>query len=258
MQRVIVSILLLLAIPPAAFGWGSKGHDVVCYIAECHLSQRAKAEVSELLEDRSMVYYSSWADGAKYTKEYSYTRPWHYLNMERRESVATAKRSKDGDLLSALEAMEAILRDESADHEAQSFALKIYIHLVGDMHQPMHLGREVDEGGGSIPIIYFTESTSLHSAWDYHLPMGVREWSYMEWQHQMDRLSEAEEATIVAGSYADWMDATHEITNMVYRDTPVETRIFYEYVAKYRPIIEQQLLYGGLRLAWLLNGIYAQ
>ncbi len=239
-----------------AYGWGQKGHDVICYIAECHLTPRAKAMVAELLDGRSMVYYGNWADGAKYQKEYAYSRAWHYFNMEHRDSAQSAKRSDEGDLLSALESLERTLRDESASGEERSVALKIYIHLVGDLHQPMHLGREVDEGGAEIPVIYFTDSTSLHAAWDYFVPMGVREWSYTEWREQIDVASEEEMARIVSGDYATWIDQIHELTRQIYRDTPIDTRIFYDYMEKYNPIVEQQFLYGGLRLAHLLNEIF--
>lgn len=258
MRRSLALILLLITTTSPAFSWGSKGHDVICYIAECHLSSRAMERVTDLLDDRSMVYYSSWADGAKYTRPYSYTRPWHYMNMERGESVATSKRAKDGDLLSALQLLEATLRDEGAPREEQILALKIYIHLLGDLHQPLHLGRESDEGGGLTPIVYFTESVSLHSAWDYNIPMGVREWSYTEWQQQIDRASEQEEREITKGDYTTWIDATHELTREIYRDTPSETRIFYNYIQKYRPIVEQQFLFAGLRLAQMLNDIYKE
>ncbi len=254
-MRYIV-LLIFLAVTQSVMAWGKKGHDVIAYIAECHLSERALERVTEVLDGRTMVYYSSWMDRASNTPKYSYSKPWHYFNMDRRESVAEAKRSKKGDLLSALNEIEKSLRSGELSKEQEKIALMMFIHLVGDMHQPMHLGEPDNEGGGTIPVVYFVESTNLHALWDYHLIEGVYSWSYTEWQIQIDRASDDEEAKITAGSYLDWLEETHEITKLAYRKTPAETRVFYSYIDEFRPIVEQQFLYAGLRLAYLLNSIY--
>lgn len=255
MRRLVSLILLLLSVVPT-FGWGKMGHNVVCYIAECNLDTTALRHVTDVLGGRSLVYYSSWMDSASNSREYAYTKEWHYFNMKRGDRVATAKRSKSGDLLSAMTDIVERLKSEELSREDEFVALKMLIHLVGDMHQPMHLGREDDEGGNTVPVVYFTQSTSLHAAWDYHLVKGVREWSYTEWQREIDRLTPEERMIVVGGTMEEWIDATHEITNQIYRDTPAETRMFYDYLDRYTPVIEQQLLYAGLRLAAILNDIY--
>lgn len=245
----------MLLAPNSLMAWGKKGHDVICYIAECHLEDDVLKRVTELLDGRSMVYYGNWMDSVSHSREYDETREWHYFNIDRGKSITTAKRSKKGDILTAVEGIVAELKVGDLTHEQESIALKMLIHLVGDMHQPMHMGRKSDEGGNNIPVVYFVESTSLHVIWDYHLVEGAHEWSYTEWQSQIDR-GLVDEEQIVEGSYQDWLDATHQITKEIYRDTPAETRIFYEYIDKYTPIIEQQLLYAGLRLAHILNDTY--
>lgn len=255
-MRRLVSLMLLLLSVHSTFGWGKRGHDVICYIAECHLDATALQHVNDVLGGRSLVYYSSWMDSASHSREYDYTREWHYFNMKRGDRIGTAKRSKGGDVLMATTDIIANLRGGDLTAEEEFVALKMLIHLVGDMHQPMHLGRKDDEGGNTIPVVYFTQSTSLHAMWDYHLVMGVHEWSYTEWQREIDRLPIEKEMMVVSGTMEEWMDATHEITNQIYRDTPAETRVFYEYLDKYTPIVEQQLLYAGLRLAKILNDIY--
>ena len=69
MKRLIICALAALCIIPDAFGWGQKGHDVVAYIAECHLSRRAARRVTRALEGRSPVYYANWMDNASHTPE---------------------------------------------------------------------------------------------------------------------------------------------------------------------------------------------
>lgn len=255
MRYLIILLSFVVLAPQNIFAWGKKGHDVICYIAECNLKKSTLAKVTEVLDGRSMVYYSSWLDSASHTPEYDYTKEWHYLNIDKGESAATQKRSKKGDVVMATEQLVSQLKSGELSHKEESTALKMLIHLVGDLHQPMHLGRKDDRGGNDVPVVYFVESTSLHSLWDYHLVMGAHEWSYTEWQSQIDR-GLVDEREIVAGSYGDWADATHEIAKEIYRDTPAETRVFYDYQDKYTPVVEQQFLYAGLRLASILNDIY--
>ncbi len=257
MRYIVPLITLMLLMPQSIWAWGKKGHDVIAYIAECHLTAQTTAKVKTVLDGRSMVYYANWFDSASHSKEYSHTKGWHYLNMELNESTEDAKRPKNGDILSAAESIETELRSGTLSKDDEAIALKMFIHIIGDMHQPMHLGRKEDEGGGTIPVVYFVDATSLHAAWDYHLIEGAHAWSYTEWQQQIDIKTATEVAEITSGSYRDWINASHEITKSIYRSTPSEKRIFYEYVDKYTPIIEQQFLYAGLRLANLLNDIYS-
>ncbi len=254
-MRILIAVLSFVFIAPQTVSaWSKKGHDVICAIAENHLTDKALNSVTDILDGKSMVYYSSWLDTASHTKEYAYTSTWHYFNID--GSIENTKREKSGDALSAVELLVGQLKSGELKGEAKSDALKMLIHIVGDMHQPMHMGRKEDLGGNKIPVIYFTQTTNLHSAWDYNIVDGARDWSFSEWQDQIDRVSEEQYNQIVAGSYADWAEGTFEIAKEVYRDTPAETRIYYDYVAKYSPIVEQQFLYAGLRLAHILNNIY--
>ena len=92
--------------------------------------------------------------------------------------------------------------------------------------------------------------------WDTALVESAHRWSYAEWQREIDRLSKEEAAEVASGEPADWMRETLELCSEVYASTPEGTKISYDYVAKSAPVIEQQLLRGGLRLARLLNEIY--
>ena len=140
--------------------------------------------------------------------------------------------------------------------EEETLKLKMLIHLVGDMHCPMHAGRLSDIGGNLRPVLMFGKKTNLHSAWDTAIPEAARKWSYTEWQEQIDRLTDDEAMLIQAGEPYDWLKETHAICVGIYEDSPEGTKISYDYVYKYTPVIELQFLRGGYRLARLLNEIY--
>ena len=120
----------------------------------------------------------------------------------------------------------------------------------------MHAGRLSDRGGNRRPVLFFSTRTNLHSVWDSSLVEAAHKWSYTEWQQQIDRLSEEEVAAVQAGTPADWIAQTHAICEKIYAETPEGAKLSYDYIAAQAPVIEQQFLRGGLRLARLLNEIY--
>lgn len=256
MNMIYNKILLALGMMSAltAYPWGQKGHDTVAYIAECHLSPEAKAAAEELLDGRSIVYYANWLDNASHTPEYSFSKTWHYKNIDEDETFETAKINEKGDIITALEKQISVLRDTTLSKEERSLALKMTVHLLGDIHQPLHLGHASDLGGNRWEVRYFKNPTNLHSVWDSKIVESAHKWSYSEWQEQIDRADTAQTAEILSLSTPqDWAKETYMISKEVYEKTPQDFNIEYNYIAEWTPLIEQQFLKGGLRLAEVLN-----
>ena len=130
------------------------------------------------------------------------------------------------------------------------------IHLVGDMHCPMHAGHKSDRGGNGTQVTYFGKSKKLHSVWDSEIVESAHRWSYTEWQKQIDRLGRKQCRAIVQGTPNDWIEECVALADDVYRNSTTGANLSYDYVAQYAPVVEQQLLKGGLRLAALLEEIY--
>ena len=252
----------------SSFGWGQKGHDVTAAIAENHLSDRAQFMVDSLLDGKSMIYWANWLDNASYTPEYKYTKTWHYKNVNKGIEYDKMGLNPAGDAVTAINSQLGVLRDPSATKEKKALALKILIHVVGDMHQPMHMGRATDLGGNKIKVKYFDRDTNLHSVWDSSLPDAAHKWSYSEWVNQIDRVTpEQVEAIVFPSSYAvpgtfspilidEWAKESVGIADRIYDKMPEKTQLRYDEIAWSTPIIEQQFLAGGLRLAYLLNEVF--
>lgn len=255
MKKLIILFACLLW-AHTSFGWGQKGHDVTAYIAECHLTPKAAKQIDKALGGHSPVYYANWLDVASHTPEYAYTKTWHYLNIDEGETFDSMPKNPNGDVLTAVTELVEKLKKGGLSPEEETLSLKMLIHLVGDMHCPMHTGRLSDLGGNKRPALMFGRKTNLHSAWDTAIPEAAHKWSYTEWQKQIDRLSKEEEKEVLAGEPADWVKQTHAICVAIYEDSPEGTKISYDYVDKYTPVIERQFVRGGLRLARLLNEIY--
>lgn len=239
-----------------AFGWGQKGHDVTAYIAECNLTPEAAQAIDRLLDGRSPVYYANWLDNASHTPEYAYTKTWHYANIDAGQTFETMPREPKGDVVKAVTELAGQLKKGGLSPEKEAEALKMLIHLVGDLHCPMHAGHKSDLGGNMIPVTAFGKATNLHSVWDTTLPEAAHNWSYTEWQNQIDRLSADEIMLIESGSPEEWFRETADLCASIYAETPEGTNVSYDYVAKFTPLVEQQFLRGGYRLAMLLNEIY--
>ena len=249
-------ILTLIFTASQAFGWGQKGHDTVAYIAETHLSEAAADSVASLLDGKSPVYWANWLDNASHTDKYAYTKTWHYKNIDAGTAYEDAPLNEKGDVVNATREQISILSDPRSTRDQKVLALKILIHVVGDMHQPMHMGHLSDLGGNKVPVKFFDRETNLHSIWDSNLMNSGHSWSYTEWANQIDRLSEEAQAIETAGNIDDWARQTLDIATRAYNYFPKGAKVSYDQIAAWTPVIEEQLLRGGLRLARILNAIY--
>ena len=122
---------------------------MVAFIAEKHLSTDVRARVEAVLDNHSPVYYSNWLDNASHTHEYAYTKTWHYKNIDEGESYEAAPANPSGDVVKAITDITEMLREGGLSHEKEKTYLMMLIHLVGDLHQPMHMGHATDRGGNS-------------------------------------------------------------------------------------------------------------
>lgn len=249
---------VLVAVALNAFAWGQKGHDVTAYIAEQHLTPATRAAVDSLLQGKSMVYWANWLDNASHQSDMAYTKTWHYKNIDADERYEEATANPAGDVVTAIKAQIEVLSNSQASFDEKNLALKILVHIVGDMHQPMHMGHASDLGGNRTKVKYFGREANLHSIWDSSLVESAHKWGYEEWQKQIDRVSPDVEALIVSGSVDDWAKQTYVLAEKVYEVFPVGKNVSYNEVSVCAPVIEDQLLRAGLRLAHILNGIFDQ
>lgn len=259
MIHKIYRIILACALLPAAFSaaaWGQKGHDVTAAIAERHLTPVAKAAVDSILDGRSMVYWANWLDNASHTADYAYTKTWHYRNVDADKTYLTMPKNPDGDVVEGIRYAIRVVSDKDQTPTNRALAMKILVHLVGDLHQPMHLGHATDLGGNRVKVKYFGRETNLHSIWDSNLPESAHKWSYSEWADQLDRLPQQQEVMLLSGNLDDWAQRNVENAAIIYKETPEGSSLSYNEVARWTPLIEDSMLAGGLRLAHILNSLF--
>ncbi len=263
-SALLCTALLLSSI--STFAWGPKGHDVVAAIAEQHLTKKAKKALDELLDGKSIVYYSSWMDNIQnspYWKNgYNKTKTWHYANVDKGLTYQTMEKNPAGDVLTGLEFLTKELT-ENFDNLTDSMKVdyvKMIVHMVGDLHCPMHAGRLSDRGGNGMKVKWFGQNTNLHSVWDSKMIDSARKWSYSEWVEQLDRTDSKFKKSVMRGTYEEWFNDTITYAASIYdyvermnQETP---NLSYQFVYDFSGLLENRLLVGGYRLAYVLNTIF--
>jgi hypothetical protein len=236
--------------------WGQNGHRTTGKIAENHLNKRAKRKIDNLLNGQSLAFVSTYADEIKSDKAFSKYYSWHYINMNLGESYVDTTKNPQGDLITGINTCIAILKDKNSSDLEKSFHLKMLVHFVGDLHQPMHIGRREDKGGNDIKLEWFGNGTNLHSVWDTKM---IEDWnmSYLELADNARQLSKKQIAAIEAGTILDWVEEIHEITKEVYASAAAGENLRYKYSYDYFGTVRTQLQRGGIRLAKILNEIFS-
>lgn len=276
------TLLLALALgflfyPAALRAWGANGHRVVGEIAQNHLGPEAEQEVRRLLSGESLARVSDWADRIRSRpEEWAHTFPWHYINVGDEEKLESVERHPDGDVLSAIDQLSAVLRDPEAGFEQQADALRLLVHFIGDLHQPLHVGRAEDRGGNDIDVEWFGEVENLHRVWDSGI-LERQRLSYTELVRFIDHPSNEEIRAWQASSPLEWAEESQALRSQVYdfgvqrRTTPPPgpglegqsaedeplPRLSWQYLDRNQDVVERRLLQAGIRLAGWLEAIFA-
>ena len=259
MKHILVTTLILLN---GFFGfagdndWGQNGHRTTAEIAQSYLSKDAKKEISKLLNGRSLAFVSTFGDEIKSDSNFRKYGPWHYVNLPAGASkYIMSEANPDGDLLLGLRKCVEVLKDKNASIEDKEFYLKLLVHFVGDLHQPLHAGRGEDKGGNDIQVRWFGEGTNLHRVWDSDM-IDSYQMSYTEMASNAPRISEMQKKAIAAGSFEDWMYESKKLSERVYASAESGEKLGYNYMYDWFPVVGEQLQKGGIRLATVLNEIF--
>jgi len=247
-----VAVLLLATLNmSSAFAWGKEGHQVVAKLAETQLGAKARTEVDRLLAletGATLSSVSTWPDEQRNRA----TSHWHYLNFPRDScTYQTARECPDGKcLVGVIEKQLEILASNAPD-DARLIALKNVVHFTADVHQPLHVGYLDDLGGNSFQVQAFNKGTNLHALWDSGLINSLKE--------DTDTLANRLLAKRSAPNASD-LNMTHAAEESC---KIVGTAGFYpsrtvgpDYVEQFTPVLEQQLVVAGARLAGLLNRLF--
>jgi hypothetical protein len=254
----LAMLVCTAAAPTPARAWGSVGHEVVAELAAREIGPQARAMVEDLLGDRAsqaMREHANWADEIRAIEGLGITAPFHYLNFPRGECRYVARRDCPGGrcIVGALERFSERLRD-SSDREQRIEALKWVLHLVADIHQPLHAGFGDDRGGNDLQLRFEGEGTNLHALIDSGL-LRQRRLGALDYADalQAEHPAPTAEATRWdTGAPVRWAEQSCELVASLY---PPGKRIDRAYAERVRPLLEARLVLAAHRLARLLDAL---
>lgn len=259
MIKKLIFPVVALAVCFSLISWGVVGHRAIGQIAENHLTDKAKAEVANLLGSESLAMVSTYPDEIRSYEQYRYTAPWHYVNLPQglnEEAFTTQLKGMEKEnIYKALLNCVNDLKNPAKNKEEKVFALKFLVHLVGDLHQPMHTGRSEDSGGNGIKVKLMRKESNLHGLWDSGL-IDYAGLTYKELAKECDVIGKQETKEWQKDDVAKWAYESYQITEQLYAEAAQNPDFDYNYYPKHADIVKKRLAQAGLRLAGLLNEIY--
>jgi hypothetical protein len=261
--RLFVIAAAIALMPSPALAWGKTGHRVVAALADAQLSGLARAQIGQILgPGESLDEAANWPDEMRSAPTPFWQKtatPWHYVTLN---GILYDHAPSEGDALEALQRYTAILRDPAASRADKQLALRFIVHLVGDLHQPLHVGKCCDRGGNEVKVKWFGRDLNLHSVWDSAL-VDDEQLSFTELTAKLHRHTSRED---VIGWWdinpRDWISESAQIRETVYPKPPSDPKkvpeLSYSYVFEFAPVMERRLSQAGVRLAAYLNAVYAE
>jgi hypothetical protein len=284
-RKLLLAATTLLATvclaPSTAKAWGPQGHVIVAQIAELNLSDKAKQELAKLLPDTTYSDSSSISDtklasfadfvrGNSQYPQYKDSAPWHFVDIpvDLKTAFDPAIHCKDDQCnLGKIDEFKTVFASKSMPKVRRQEALVFLVHLVGDLHQPLHCATRDDRGGNGLSVTYLGKTghhLNLHSVWDDNLvheamtsPDPLKTAAKFN-----DDISGDNKKEWQKGATKDWMLESYELARTKSymqgdSDTPLPKTgvpdLDDAYVKKGKQIVTLQLKKGGIRLAKILN-----
>jgi hypothetical protein len=256
------AVFLVLAPAHAALAWGRMGHRASAKLADSRLSPRARAIIRELLEPgESLADASTWAD--EHNREIRGSAAWHFVNVPISSSHYSSRDCRpQGCVVSKIAEFRAVLLDRNAPRGRRRMALRFFVHLVQDVHQPMHVADRNDRGGNALQLRYGRyDNTNLHQVWD----SGLLSRAYRhedDLMHKLQDLADRPESRDWRkGRVEDWADESLEVGRHAYQipgsDANLRTgdTLGGAYERENLPLALERLARSGVRLASMLEEI---
>jgi len=155
MNKLLFSITLIVSIiiiPQKTYAWGKKGHALVSQVAFKYLDENTKKIVLQYLDGTTIEDAANWMDNIKSDHSFDYMKPYHYANFEKGENVEETNGSNI--IYQLNQTIKDLQNKKKLSKEQIKTKIQIIFHLIGDLHQPLHVGYGNDKGGNTVQIFY--------------------------------------------------------------------------------------------------------
>ena len=258
--KIYIVFIVIFCLPQFSIAWGTLGHKVVGQIAESYLTPKANTAIKDILGDETLAKASIWADFVKSDPSFNYLNNWHYINFKEGLSEKDMKAYLETDTATGaytkVNFLVKQLKNKHLEKEKKKLYLRLLIHIVGDIHQPLHTGREVDLGGSKIKVLWFDKPASLHSVWDEKM-IDHQEMDFIEYSKSINYTTKQQVIQWQKDPISHWLFQSYQLAEQLYHEIKVPNeKLSSSYNKQHIQAANEQLLKGGVRLAGLLNQIF--
>jgi hypothetical protein len=265
----VAALVAVLLLPAVTRAWGREGHVIIASIATQHLSPRARQAVAQLLNGETLSDVANWADEIRGDRPE--TERWHFVDIplgrRRYDATSDCRPTPHGDcVIAATERFRRVLADARRRPRERAEALRFLVHLIGDLHQPLHCADDHDHGGNDVLVSFFGQRLhphthqrwNLHAVWDSGM-IGRPGLSATRYAGQLqDLLVAADLAALERGTVVDWaLEAHQAAVDHAYKTLPANKRLGTAYFRDNLPVVDDLLAKAGVRLAGVLNSAFA-
>ena len=252
-MRKIILLSLLCIIASEGSAWGPTGHRATGLVAERYLTKKARKALQRILQGQSLAMASTWMDEIRSDSTYNYASDWHWVTIQDGQTYDQSLKNPNGDIIQTIERLITELKAKTLKPSEEVEHIKMLIHLIGDIHQPLHVGGGNDRGGNDVKVSWFRTDSNLHRIWDSDM-IDDTHLSYTELAESLQKPEQANVAPMQQTSVRDWANESMTYRNQVYDIG--NGKLGYAYSYKNFQLVRDRLLQSGIRIAGVLNSIY--
>jgi len=286
----VVSVMLLsMCTVHSVPLWGQAGHSITAILAQKMLTSAATNEIKDLIPQQNGELYlvANWADQIRSQPAYKWSAVLHYADTPDWACVyKTTECEHDACVVTAIANYTSRQSQTNLPFTQRVEALKFFVHFVGDVHQPLHVGFIGNLGGNKLTGTFMGKNTNLHSLWDSAIIDKVMKekfngdqnqfanylWSRIngDWKSQVTQWKSCKKNATDAGVDAYgacpeiWADESAKLAcDYCYvgadGKTPIKNNFVLgqDYYDRNLEIVMIQLAKAGVRMGTILNNLYS-
>ncbi len=259
-KTVVKTIILIIAsilFSSHVLAWGAKGHRIIGEIAQRHLDPKVLKKIDKILQGESLAMCSTWMDHIKSNDSFNHMSSWHYCTIADHKTKYEEgnEEAKNGDVILTIERLLRELSSKNFTDGDERMAIRMLAHLIGDIHQPLHVGNGEDRGGNDLKIKWFEGNSNLHRIWDSEI-INYQDLSYTEYTNWIHDVGDDNIENYQNSYVREWALESKEIRmSGIYPDEKF-TSLGYDYNYNHIKTLNIRLYLAGVRLAHVLTAIY--
>lgn len=177
-KSTLIILLATFILSFKSYSWSALGHRLIAQIAYDNMTKEAKRisnnynhALDKVFRPQSFVNSAAWLDTFHGPNDKD-LRKKHYVDWPFSLDGTKLSPPDQMNALTAVAEAQAVLHSNSNDF-TKGFNLRILLHVVGDLHQPLHAANqfsaahpEGDKGGNRFILGKNNVAFNLHSYWD--------------------------------------------------------------------------------------------